>query len=84
MSVTGTNVSPIPIDCGMSPGSTVETYDPSTVESDSRRRPMAAMTIPITDTVRTPIRLTNCCASPAPIMMPAVTGRNASPASSGE
>ena len=40
--------------------------------------------MPTAAVVRTPIRLTSCCAMPAPMPIPTVTGRNARPASSGE
>ncbi len=45
--------------------------------------PPAVRTIPIAATSRTPTRGANCEASPAETMIPAVNGRNASPAFSG-
>ena len=83
ISVTGTNVSPIPIDIGSRPGSSVPRYVPSTDAWASMNRPPAAITMPSIVVSRTPSFFTRICDSPEPITMPAVTGRNARPASSG-
>jgi hypothetical protein len=48
------------------------------------RSPMTPITTPINGTSRAPSLGTSCCANPAPIMIPTVNGREASPASSGE
>ena len=45
--------------------------------------PVAARLMPVTTTALTPTRAISCWESTAPIMIPADTGRNASPARSG-
>jgi hypothetical protein len=45
--------------------------------------PPVAMTSPRTVSHRTPSDLISCCAIPAPTTIPAVIGRNATPAFSG-
>ena len=82
ISVIGTNVMPIPIDASMIPGSRSVTYDPSGWRRTNSSSPTIASGIPMSGTSRAPNFATSPCESPAPMMIPAVNGRKARPASS--
>ena len=77
------NTAPIPSDARAIPGRTSVTYEPWTGMRANRSIPSAVSTIPTAATGRTPIRGARFDASPAEIMIPAVNGRNATPAFSG-
>ena len=66
-----------------SAGITSAAYEPSTEIRVSSSIPAIVTTIPTIATGRTPTRGANLEARPAETMIPAVNGRNASPASSG-
>src|SRR5438067_1030470 len=83
ISVTGTNVSPIPIDITTRPGNRSARYAPCTGMRLRSTRPTAASAIPAIGTSRTPRARIAGCASPAPITIPKVIGTNAAPALSG-
>ena len=82
MSVIGTKVRPIPIEASMIPGSRSVTYVPSGWRRMKSSSPTIAIGIPISGTSRAPSFGTRLCDRPAPMMIPAVNGRKARPASS--
>ena len=84
MRVIGTNTSPIPTDVSRMPGSRSVTYDESGVSRRKRSSPTAPSAEPINGTSRAPSAGTSFWERPAPMMIPAVNGTNAKPASSGE
>jgi hypothetical protein len=83
MSVSGMNTALMPRADSRIAGSTFTAYEPSTGSCVSSTSPAAARRKPTAATGRTPIRGANWDAREAEIMIPAVNGRNARPASSG-
>ena len=81
--VSGTKTSPIPIEASMMPGRMSATYVLSGESRTNSSIPITAMTRPISGTSRAPRRGISCCDATEPMMIPAVKGRNASPASIG-
>ena len=74
---------PMPSDVSSIAGSTFATYAPSTGSCVSSPSPSAVRIIPTAATGRTPIFGAKLDARPAETIIPAVNGRNASPALSG-
>ena len=83
MSVSGMKIAPMPSDARIIPGRTSDAYEPSTGIREKSSSPTIVSTMPTTVTGRTPIRGAKAEASPAESMIPAVNGRNATPAFSG-
>ena len=68
----------------MIPGRMSATYVLSGESRTNSSMPITAMIEPIIGTSRAPRRGISCCEAIEPMMMPAVKGRNARPASIGE
>jgi hypothetical protein len=81
--VSETNTPPIPSAVSSIAGSTSTRYEPSTGILANRKRPPAATIMPIVEMMRTPTLGAYCDARPADTMIPAVNGRNETPAFSG-
>ena len=76
-------IAPIPREARIIPGRTSVAYEPLTGIRAKRSSPRIVSTMPAAVTGLTPIRGARAEASPAEIMIPAVKGRNATPAFSG-